>query len=132
MTKCVHGADILLQLLFTAMLINKHCSCTVNSRPLFLVSEQGSTDDEGQENEEEGQKQKKIKRPLDSNEDQDDGPKKKKKHRRKVLLTYRHYFKLPFCVFFQSSQCFDSLTSALLCIFFAQLFDQFRILASFE
>lgn len=88
MTKCAHGADTLLQLLFTAMLMNKHCSCTVNSRPLFLVSEQGSTDDEGQENEEEGQKQKTIKRPLDSNEDQDDGPKKKKKHRRKVLLTY--------------------------------------------
>lgn len=118
MTKCLHGANILLQLLFTAILMNKHCSCTVNSRPLFLVSEQGSTDDEGQENEEEGQKQKTIKRPLDSNEDQDDGPKKKKKHRRKVLLTYRHYLKLPFCVFFKSSQCFDSLTSALLCIFF--------------
>lgn len=92
------------------------------------MSEQGSTDDEGQENEEEGQKQKTIKRPLDSNEDQDDGPKKKKKHRRKVLLTYR----LPFCAFFKSSQCFDSLTSALLCIFFAQLFDQFLILTDFE
>lgn len=82
------------------------------------MSAQDSTDDEGQKNEEEGQKQKTIKRPLDSNEDQDDGPKKKKKHRRKVLLTYRHYLKLPLCVFFKSSQCFDSLTSALLCIFF--------------